>query len=146
MPLLLAKLEAAPAEHAAAILDSYELLQTLHEAGVLEMLRGAVSARDTAMEAAVGVAQTTEAVNAIRNAMIVGKMMGSINPELLQCIANAVGETLGSNRRPVIDPPGLFSLLGQFRRPELRRSVALVNRFLEAMGSRLRDKGCSPGS
>jgi uncharacterized protein YjgD (DUF1641 family) len=143
---LLAKLEAAPAEHAAAILDSYELLQTLHEAGVLEMVRGAISARDTAMEAAVGVAQTSEAVNAIRNTIIFGKMIGSINPELLQCIANAVGETLGSNRRPVIDPPGLLSLLGQFRRPELRRSVALINRFLDTMGTRLKEKGCSPSS
>jgi hypothetical protein len=53
-------------------------------------------------------------------------------------------ETLGSERRPVIDPPGLFSLLGQFRRPELRRSVALINRFLETLGTRLKEKGCSP--
>lgn len=142
---LLAKLESAPSEHAAAILDSYELLQSLHEAGVLELLRGALSAKDQMAETAVKAAQSTEAVNAIRNAIIFGKMLGSMNPELMQCVANAVGETLGSNRRPVIDPPGLFSLLGQFRRPELRRSVALINRFLETLGSRLKEKGCTPG-
>jgi uncharacterized protein YjgD (DUF1641 family) len=142
---LLAKLEQAPAEHAAAILDSYELLQALHEAGVLELLRGAVSAKDQMVETAVNAAQSAEAVHALRNAIIWGRMMGSINPELMQCIANAVGETLGSERRPVIDPPGLFSLLGQFRRPELRRSVALINRFLETLGTRLKERGCSPG-
>jgi hypothetical protein len=90
-------------------------------------------------------AQSQQAVNALRNAIIFGKMMGSMNPELMQCIASAVGETMGSERRPVIDPPGLFSLLGQCRRPELRRSVALINRFLETLGSRLKEKGCSPG-
>jgi uncharacterized protein YjgD (DUF1641 family) len=141
---LLTKLEQAPAEHAAAILDSYELLQALHEAGVLEMLRGGVSARNQLVESAVSATQSAEAVHALRNAIIFGKMLGSMNPELMQCIANAVGETLGSERRPVIDPPGLFSLLGQFRRPELRRSVALINRFLETLGKRLKEKGCTP--
>ncbi|HXB62919.1 MAG TPA: hypothetical protein VNU94_08745 [Acidobacteriaceae bacterium] len=43
---LLARLQKAPAEHAAALLDSWELLQALHDAGLLELLRGAVSARD----------------------------------------------------------------------------------------------------
>ena len=52
----------------------------------------------------------------------------------MQCFATAVGETLGSERKPVIEPPGLLSLLGQFRRKELRRSVALINRFLEITG------------
>ncbi|HTV16034.1 MAG TPA: hypothetical protein VME68_15035 [Acidobacteriaceae bacterium] len=141
---LLAKLESAPAEHAAAILDSYELLQALHEAGVLETLRGALGAKDQLVETAVSATQSAEAVHALRNAIIFGKMMGAINPELMQCIANAAAETLGSERRPVIDPPGLMSLLGQFRRPELRRSVALINRFLETLGSRLKEKGCTP--
>jgi uncharacterized protein YjgD (DUF1641 family) len=141
---LLTKLEQAPAEHAAAILDSYELLQTLHEAGMLELLRGAVSAKDQLLESAVGATQSADSVNALRNAIIFGKMLGSMNPELMQCIANAIGETLGSNRRPVIEPPGLLSLLGQFRRPELRRSVALINRFLETLGTRLKEKGCTP--
>jgi uncharacterized protein YjgD (DUF1641 family) len=143
---LLAKLESASAEHAAAILDSYELLQALHEAGVLELLRGAVSAKDQIVGSAVSATQSTEAVHALRNTIIFGKMLGSINPDLMQCIANAAGETLGSERRPVIDPPSLFSLLGQFRRPELRRSVALINRFLETLGTRLKEKGCAPGS
>jgi uncharacterized protein YjgD (DUF1641 family) len=142
---LLLKLEQAPVEHAAAILDSYELLTALHEAGALELLRGAVSAKDEIVGSAVSAAQSAEAVHALRNAIAFGKMLGSINPELMQCIANSIGETLGSERRPVIDPPGLFSLLGQFRRPELRRSVALINRFLETLGTRLKEKGCTPG-
>jgi hypothetical protein len=32
-------------------------------------------------------------------------------------------------------------LLGQFRRKELRRSVALINRFLESLGNQLKMKG-----
>lgn len=142
---LLARLESAPAEHAEALLASYDLLQELHNAGVLELLRGTVSAKDQLLESGVAATQSPEAVHALRNAIIFGKMMGSINPDLMECFAAAIGETMGSERRPVIDPPGLFSLLGQFRRPELRRSVALINRFLETLGTRLKEKGCTPG-
>ncbi len=143
---LQARLENAPAEHAEALLDAYELIEQAHEAGVFEVLRGVLSAKDKVVEAAVRETETPEAVRALRNAIILGKMLGSINPELLECYAAAVGDTLGSERRPVIEPPGLLSLLGQFRRPELRRSVALINRFLDSFGTRLKEKGCSPGS
>jgi formate dehydrogenase major subunit len=74
-----------------------------------------------------------ERPRALRNAIILGRMMGKMNPDLMECFAAAVGETLGSERPLVIELPGLFSLLGQFRRPELRRSVALINRFLESL-------------
>jgi uncharacterized protein YjgD (DUF1641 family) len=138
---LLTRLENAPAEHAEALLDSYELLQKLHEARVFEILRGVLSAGDKVVEAAVSATETPEAIRALRNAIILGKMLGSINPELMQCYATAVGETLSSERKPVIDPPGLLALLGQFRRKELRRSVALINRFLESLGNQLKLKG-----
>jgi uncharacterized protein YjgD (DUF1641 family) len=141
---LLARLENAPAEHAEALLDSYELLQQLHDARVFEVLRGVLSAGDKVVETAVSATQSTEGIHALRNAIIIGKMLGSINPELMQCISTAVGETLGSQKKPVIDPPGLFSLLSQFRHKELRRSVALINRFLETLGTQLKLKG-TPG-
>jgi uncharacterized protein YjgD (DUF1641 family) len=143
---LVARLEKAPAEHAEALLDAYELIEQAHGAGVFEVLRGVLSAKDHVLEAMVGDADTSQSIHALRNAIIFGKMMGSINPELMQCIANSVAETLGSERRPVIEPPGLLSLLGQFRRPELRRSVALINKFLDTLGTRLKEKGCSPSS
>jgi uncharacterized protein YjgD (DUF1641 family) len=138
---LLKRLEQAPAAHAEALLESWELLQALHEAGVLEMVRGVVGAKDQMLESAVGAAQSQQAVNALRNAIILGKMLGSINPDLMQCYATAVGQTLGSDRKPVIEPPGLLSLLAQFRLKELRRSVALINRFLESLGHQLKLRG-----
>jgi len=141
---LLTRLEAAPAQHAEALLGAYELLQQMHEARVFEILAGALSAKDTAMESVVAAAQTPEGMNALRNVIILGKMFGSINPELVQCYASAVSETLSSTRKPVIDPPGLFSLLAQFRNKELRRSIALINRFLDALGRQIKLRA-SPG-
>jgi uncharacterized protein YjgD (DUF1641 family) len=135
------RLEQAPVAHAEALLDSYELLQQLHEHGVFQLLRGALGASDKLIETAVDAARTDESVRAIRNLMILGKTLGAINPEVLQCVATAATETLGCYDKPIIEPPGIFSLLNQFRHKELRRSIAFVNRFLERLGNQIKVVG-----
>ncbi len=59
------RLEQAPAEHAEALLDSYELLQQLHDHGVFELLRGALGASDKLIETAVDAAKSDESIRAI---------------------------------------------------------------------------------
>jgi uncharacterized protein YjgD (DUF1641 family) len=135
------RLDEAPVEHAEALLESYEVLQQLHERGVFNLLRGALSASDKLIETATNAAKSEESVRAMRNAIILGKILGSINPEVLEGVATAVGQTLGCFDKPIIEPPGLVSLLGQFRRKELRRSMALLNRFLESLGNQIRLRG-----
>jgi uncharacterized protein YjgD (DUF1641 family) len=135
------RLDEAPLEHAEALLDIYKLLQQLHDQGVLELLRGALGASDKLIEATVDAAKSDQSVRAIRNAIILGKILGSINPDVLQDVAVAVSETLECYKKPVVEPPGLFSLLSQFRRKELRRSIALVNHVLETLGNRIKLRG-----
>src|SRR5450756_1075883 len=47
---LLERLEQAPAEHAAALLDGYDLLQELHEQGAFVLVRGMLGAKDKILE------------------------------------------------------------------------------------------------
>ena len=135
------RIEQAPVDYAEALLDSCELLKQLHDHGVFELLRGALGASDKLIETAVDAAKSDESIRAIRNAMILGNVFGSINPDVLQCVATAARDTLGCYEKPVIEPPGLFSLLSQFRHKELRRSIALINRFLEKLGNQINLRG-----
>jgi uncharacterized protein YjgD (DUF1641 family) len=135
------RLEEAPVKHAEALLDSYELLGELREHGLFELLRGALGASDKLIETAVDAARSDEAIRAIRNAIILGKILGAINPEVLQSVAVAVGETLECYEKPIIEPPGLFSLIAQFSHKELRRSMALLNKFLESLGNQINLRG-----
>src|SRR5215469_14082798 len=128
------RLEQAPEQHAEALLESYELLQLLHDSGVLRLLRGALGSGDLLLETAVNAAKSDEAIRGLRNAVILAKMLGSIDPGLLQAYADAVSDTL-SCQKPVVEPPGLFKLLAGFRHPESRRSIALINKFLESLGN-----------
>lgn len=134
------KLEQAPEQHAEALLESYELLQQLHDSGVLKLLSGAVGSRDKILETTVDAANSTEGIRALRNAIILCKMFGSIDPDLLQSFAIAMSQTL-SCQPPTAEPPGLFKLLAEFRQPESRRSVALINKFFKTLGAELKTRG-----
>jgi uncharacterized protein YjgD (DUF1641 family) len=134
------KLEQAPEQHAEALLESYELLQQLHDSGALGLLRGVLRSGDLLLDTAVNAAKSDEAIRGLRNAIILAKMLGSINPDLLQGYANAVSETFGC-QKAVVEPPGLFKLFAEFRQPELRRSMALINKFLESFGNQLKSRG-----
>lgn len=131
------RLETAPAEHAEALLDAFELIQELHDHGVFQLLRGTIGATDKIIETVTDASRSDETVRAIRNALILGKMLGSIDPKALQSVATAVSETSAGFEKPANEPSGILSLLGQFRGKDLRRSVALINRFLRNLGKQI---------
>lgn len=127
---LLTRLEAAPAEHAAALLDSYELLQTLHESGLLALTRGAVGAGTKIIDAASDAANTPESIRAIRNAMLLSKILGAIDPELLARAANAAEETFGNAKSLPQRPPGFFAALRMLAGSEMQTTIAWTAAFM----------------
>jgi uncharacterized protein YjgD (DUF1641 family) len=129
------RLERAPVEHAEAVLAGFEVLQSLHDQGVLELLRGVLGGRDKILEIAVEAAKTPEAIRGIRNLLIVAKTLGSIDPELLEKFAQAVPDALvGAAKAQETAPPGFWGVFKIFRSNNLRRGLAVVNNLLEAWG------------
>lgn len=134
---LMDRLSRAPEEHAAALLAGLELLQLLHDQGVLDLLRGALGAGGKLSQRLSSAADSKESIRALRNACIMGKMLSSIDPETMRHIAAAVEETVGPNVPPQPEPPRLLTLLGYFKHKYLRRSLALVVRFFAALGRQM---------
>ena len=128
-----ARLQNAPLEHAEALLAGYEVLQGLHDAGVLELLRGLLGSRDRALQTAVDAARTPNSVRIIRNVLCVLKALGEIDPELFNNFLLAFPEAM---RRASDDKetPGVWGLLRQFRDRNLRHGVVAVNHLLRIWG------------
>src|SRR5262245_54382840 len=80
----MARVQNAPAKHAEALLSAYEVLQGLHNRGVLELMRGAIGSSDKVLEIIVEGANAPEAIRGIRNLTILARVLGSIEPELLE--------------------------------------------------------------
>ncbi len=132
---LRAKLEQAPIEHAEAVLAGFEVLQGLHDRGVLELLRGVLGGGDKILEMAVEATKTPEAIRGIRNLLIIAKVFGSIEPELLEKFAGAVPDALeNAAKAEQTEPPGFWGVVKIFRGKNLRRGLAVVNGLLEAWG------------
>jgi uncharacterized protein YjgD (DUF1641 family) len=134
---LRSRLDAAPVEHSEALLATYEVLQGLHDRGILAALKGVLGASDLMVESVVDVIKTPEAIRVMRNLILLGKMLGNIEPEFLDGLARAIPEGVakGSATRP--DPPGLLSLIQKFSSKESRRGMATAADILGSFGKSL---------
>jgi uncharacterized protein YjgD (DUF1641 family) len=131
------RLEQAPAEHAAALLAVYDLLQGLHDRGVLAGLKGVVSASDFILEEAVETANTPENIRAIRNLLLLSKLLGGIDPDVLARLAGVIPEGISEASAKKGEAPGLFALLRRFNSEDCRRGMAFTATLLESLGKKL---------
>jgi uncharacterized protein YjgD (DUF1641 family) len=131
---LRSRLESAPLEHADALLATYEVLQGLHDRGILELLRGLLGSGDKVLETAVDAARAPESVRAVRNLLVLFKTLGEIDPDLFDGFALALPEAMQQAKAQGKEPPGFLAILNKFRSKDLRRGLVAVNSLLEAWG------------
>jgi len=137
---LQSRLQNAPAEHAEAVLAAYEVLQGLHDSGVLDVMRDALGASDRILERVVDVAKTPESIRAIRNLLLLAKTIGAIEPELLSDFTRAVPIALVQANAEESKPPGLLKLLSTFWNRDFRRGLAAFNDLLMVFGRNLSER------
>src|SRR5437016_7943307 len=76
------RLRNAPAEHAEALLSAYELLQLLHDRGVLNLLRGLVGSGDEVIGTITAAVDKPESIRSIRNFLLLTQFFAGIPPEV----------------------------------------------------------------
>ena len=143
---LRSRLEQAPEEHAEAVLAAYEVLQQLHNRGVLEIMRGALAASDEILDTVVDNIKTPEAIRAIRNLLVCRQILGSIEPEwfkgMLQAIPEGIAEATAEREKSI----GWFALLKRLTRKDSLRGLAAAVDFLQAFGRHLHSAEKSAGT
>ncbi len=123
------KIDEAPMAHAEALLGAYDLLEQAHQSGTLEIVRGLLAAQNHVIDHVADVLTSPEVVNGLRNLLILGKLLGNIDPTALQAIT--VGEYKG---RPAA-PPSLISLVGRLGTADARRGLNVATGLLTALGA-----------
>lgn len=77
------RIREAPADHAEAILAAYELLEKLHDAGLLSLASGVISAGNAIIDRLAVVADSQQAVVALRAALIFGSILNTLDADEL---------------------------------------------------------------
>ncbi len=129
------RLRDAPDKHADAILSGLELLQLLHDRGVLDLLRGMVGAGDRIVDSLTAAVDTPESLRGIRNFILLTKFFASIHPDILNSLVRAVKE--GAAREESHRAPSLLQLLRRFRSESSRHAIAVTLDLLESVGKAL---------
>ena len=134
------RLQQAPVKHAEAVLAGYEVLQGLHDRGVLELMRGTLGGGEKIIEQVVTVASGPEAISACRNLLLLVRALGEIEPALLSDLTRAVPKALVQANAEEAKPPGLFKLVSTFWNKDFRRGLAAFNDLLVMFGKNLSGK------
>ena len=134
-PTNMERLRTAPEEHAEAVLSAYELLQLLHDRGVLNLLRGLVDGGDELIGTITAAVDTPESIRAIRNFVLLTKFFGSIPPDVLSSLVDTVNA--GAQREKAHKAPGLLHLLWRLRNEDSRHAAAVALDLLEGFGKGL---------
>jgi uncharacterized protein YjgD (DUF1641 family) len=132
---LFLKLQNAPQEHAEALLAAYDVLQGLHDTGLLEMAKGLLGAGDKVLDIIVQASDSPEVIHGIRNFIILTKLFGSLDPKLLEHLADAVPKALVEAKTE--KPLGALQLLGKMSNQDTRRMLTIMIRVLESLGKDL---------
>jgi uncharacterized protein YjgD (DUF1641 family) len=124
---LIRRVEQAPIEHAEAVLAAYDLLQRLHEKGLLDLLNGLLSAGDTVVNHVVDVVSSKEMVTALRIGLTFSNLLTLIDADALHAVvAEASKET-----------PSLLALGKQAASKDARRGLATAVGLLNVFGAAL---------
>ncbi|MGC4053517.1 MAG: hypothetical protein QM757_29810 [Paludibaculum sp.] len=121
--------------HSDAVASAYEVLQLLHDRGILNLLRGLLGAGDDVVAAVTQATATPEAVRAMRNFLLLTKFFASIPPDVL---ANVVQSTVeGAAKEKSSEAPGFLELYRRLRTEESRHALSVTLDLLQSVGRAL---------
>jgi uncharacterized protein YjgD (DUF1641 family) len=124
---LIRRVEQAPIEHAEAVLAAFDLLQRLHEKGLLDLLNGLLSAGDTVVDHVVDVVSSKEMVTALRIGLIFSNLLTLIDADALHAVIAEAGK----------ETPSLLALGKQAASKDARRGLATAVGLLNVFGAAL---------
>jgi uncharacterized protein YjgD (DUF1641 family) len=124
-----------PEPRAEAIDSALELLQLLHDRGVLDLLRGLVGAGDQVVDILTTALNTPEAIRGIRNFLLLTKFFATIPPEVLGRLVQTA--TDGAAREKSNEAPGLLQLMRRMNSEDARHGMAVLLDLLEGVGKGL---------
>jgi uncharacterized protein YjgD (DUF1641 family) len=127
------RLARAPREHAEALLVAWDILQTAHDKGILDLAHGLIGGRDIIATEVAAAMNTPEGIAAIRNLISMGRILASLDPGTLDHLAKALD---GAARQKEAEekPPSLWQLFRRVTSEDGRRGISFMTTILTGLG------------
>jgi uncharacterized protein YjgD (DUF1641 family) len=89
------------------------------------------------IEIAVDATKTPEAIRGVRNVIILTKILGTIEPELVEGLARALPEAIALTKAHESRPFNLWQMFKKMCSQDTRRALSAMLRILESFGKSL---------
>ncbi len=134
------QLDAAPMQHAEALLVGYDILKTAHANGTLDLINGLVGGRDIIFGKLAEYAKLPGGISMLRNLFAAGKILMSLDPETLDRVTKSLVTANGQHKAET-KPPSLWQLMKRATSEDSRRGLSLMTLLLGAIGKGLNVPG-----
>ncbi len=131
------RLDAAPVEHAEALLVAYDILQRAHDNGLLDLANGLVGGRDIIAAKLAEYGKLPEGIAAIRNLIAAGKVLMALDPNTLDEFSKSLVSATMEHKKEE-KPPSLWTLAKRAASEDSRRGLSFMTLLLGAVGRSLR--------
>jgi len=131
------RLEKAPAEHAAALLAAYDVIEAAHQQGLLSILHGMIASKETILSVLAKYAAEPGSIVAIRNLLTAAKLLGELDPELLENLSKVMDNATEVHKQE-IEPPSLWRLYRRATSEDSRRGLSFMTLILSGLGKSLK--------
>lgn len=127
------RLASAPREHAEALLVGWDLLQTAHDKGILDLVQGMIGGRDFIATELAAAMNKPGSIAALRNLISMGRIVAALNPDTLDHLARAL-EGAAQQKESGAKPPSLLQLFRRAKSEDGRRGLSFMTTILTGLG------------
>jgi len=129
------------AQNKDSLLETLNLLQELHDSGVMEALGSLLKAKESAAKIAVGQLTRKPVTNMINNAMAAGGILTELDPETTSKLAKSLTAGLKKAEQGLKADTkfGLLDLMKAVKDPDINRALGFGFNLLKGIGEGLKE-------
>ncbi|WP_028399978.1 DUF1641 domain-containing protein [Ectobacillus panaciterrae] len=130
------------AQNADGIRETIQLLQELHESGVLEGLNSLLKAKEDVAKIAVGQMTRPPVTNAINNAVAAAGVLTELDPQMTKKLTRSVANGLQKAEEGLQADTkvGILDIMKALKDPDINRAVGFGLNLLKGVGEGLKEK------
>jgi len=129
---------AATEERAEALLAAYELLEVARRGEAIDLAKGIIGARTAIAQQLAEFASKPEAIAAMRNLIVMGKILAALDSDVVSNFARELKVETTEAKDDA--PPSLWQLTKHANHPDVRRGLAFMLHTMELLGRAVQAK------
>ncbi|WP_442599989.1 DUF1641 domain-containing protein [Neobacillus sp. D3-1R] len=129
------------AENKDSLLETLNLLQELHDSGIMDAVGSLLKSKEKAAKIAVGQLTREPVTNLINNAMAAGGILTELDPNTTTKLAKSLTNGLQKAQQGLEEDAklGVFDLMKALKDPDINRALGFGFNLLKGMGESLKE-------